>query len=69
MTRRRKIAAIVAATLAGLAALIFLAGILIVQTNWFRNMVREKIVTAVADATGGKVEVASFSFDWRHLRA
>lgn len=69
MTRRRKIVAIVAASLAGLAVIVVAAGIFIVQTNWFRNMVREKIVTAVEDSTGGKVDIASFSFDWRHLRA
>ena len=69
MTRMRKIAAIVAVSLTGLMVVVFIAGILIVQTNWFRNMVREKIVTAVEEATGGKVEIASFAFDWRHLRA
>jgi len=69
MTRGRKIVAIAAASLAGLAVIVFIAGILIVQTNWFRNMVRGKIVAAVEDATGGKVDIASFNFDWRHLRA
>jgi len=69
MTRGRKIAAIAAASLAGLAALALAAGILIVRTQKFRDMVREKIVTAVEDATGGKVDIASFSFDWHHLRA
>ena len=69
MTRGRKIAAIAAASLAGLVAIALVAGILIVRTNWFRNVVREKIVTAVEDSTGGKVDIASFNFDWRHLRA
>ena len=69
MTRGRKIVAITAASLAGLAVIVFIAGILIVQTDWFRNMVRGKIVAAVEDATGGKVDIASFNFDWRHLRA
>jgi translocation and assembly module TamB len=69
MTRGRKIVAVTAVSLAGLAAVVLIAGILVVRTNWFRNMVREKIVTAVEGATGGKVDIASFSFDWRHLRA
>jgi translocation and assembly module TamB len=69
MTRGRKIAAIAAGSLAGLLVAAFLAGTFIVQTGWFRNLVREKIVTAVEDATGGTVEISSFSFDWRHLRA
>ena len=69
MTRRRKILTIVAASLFGLVTLVVVAGIVIVRTDWFRNMVRDKIITAVEDATGGKVEIASFAFDWTHLRA
>ena len=69
MTRGRKIIAIAASSLAGLVVITFVAGILIVRTEWFRNMVRGKIVTAVEDATGGKVDIASFTFDWRYLRA
>ena len=69
MTRGRRIATIVASSLAGLLAVALLAGILVVRSEWFRNMVRGKIVTAVEDATGGKVEIASFTFDARHLRA
>jgi translocation and assembly module TamB len=69
MTRARRIASIAGASLAGLGVIAFLAGIIIVRTDWFRNMVREKIVSAVEDATGGKVDLATFAFDWRHLRA
>ena len=69
MSRGRKIAAIIIGSLAALAVIVFVAVIIIVQTNWFRNMVREKIVTAVEESTGGKVDIASFAFDWRHLRA
>jgi translocation and assembly module TamB len=69
MTRGRKIIAITAASLAGFLIAALVAGILVVRTDWFRNLVREKIVTAVEDATGGKVDIASFSFDWSHLRA
>jgi len=66
---RRKIALIIAGSLAGLAVILFVAAIVIVQTAWFRNMVRGKIVSAVEEATGGRTEVGSFSFDWTHLRA
>ena len=69
MTRRRKIATIAALSLAGLAIAIFGGGLILVQTNWFRNFVRAKIVTSVEEATGGTVEISSFRFDWRHLRA
>jgi translocation and assembly module TamB len=69
MTRGRKIAAIAGALVAGLLAVALIAGVLAVQSDWFRNMVRGKIVTAVEDATGGKMEIASFTFDARRLRA
>jgi translocation and assembly module TamB len=66
---RRKIALIVAASIAGLAVVLFVAAIIVVQSGWFRNMVRGKLVSAVEEATGGRAEVGSFSFDWTHLRA
>ena len=69
MTRARKITLITAASIAGLAVVLFVAAIVIVQTAWFRNAVRAKIVSAVEEATGGRAEIGSFSFDWTHLRA
>lgn len=69
MSRPRKIAVIVLSSIGGLILLVFIAGIIIVQTSWFRNMVREKMVTAVENATGGTVDIGSFAFQWTHLRA
>jgi translocation and assembly module TamB len=69
MSRGKKIAAIVAASIGGLILLAVIAGIVIVQTDWFRNTVREKIVAAVEDSTGGKAEIGRFDFDWHHLQA
>jgi translocation and assembly module TamB len=69
MSRARRIVRIVAASLAGLLLVVVVAGIVIVQTQWFRNMVRTQIVGAVEEATGGTAAVGAFTFDWRHLRA
>jgi translocation and assembly module TamB len=69
VSRARKIALIVAGSLAGLFAIVLIAGIVIAQTDWFRNMVRTRIVAAVETATGGKVDIGSFAFDWHRLRA
>jgi translocation and assembly module TamB len=69
MTRGRKIASIVVGVIAVPLLIGLIAGIIIVRTEWFRNTVRQKIITAVEDATGGKVDIASFDFDWTHLRA
>src|SRR4051812_29916105 len=60
-----KIALVVAALF---AALVFTA-IVVAQTDWFRQYVKQQIVTATESGTGGKVEIGSFSFDWKHLRS
>ncbi|MBC7928663.1 MAG: hypothetical protein H7039_23720, partial [Bryobacteraceae bacterium] len=53
--------------LAGLILLLGLAAILILPGSWFREKVRERIVTEVEKASGGRVEIGSFKFDWSNL--
>ncbi|HXF27870.1 MAG TPA: hypothetical protein VN610_11360, partial [Bryobacteraceae bacterium] len=63
-------AAIWAAT--GVAALMLLAvivGVALVRTQWFRDRVRDRIVSDVERASGGRVEIGSFQFDWKTLTA
>jgi translocation and assembly module TamB len=69
MSRGRKIALIAAGSLAGLIIVLAVAAIVIVQTPWFRDYVRTKIVSSLEDATGGTATIGSFSFDWHQLRA
>jgi translocation and assembly module TamB len=69
MTRPWRIVRNIAAVLAGLVLLAVVAGIPVVRTQWFRNYVRQKIVAAVEDGTGGRVEVGSLALDWMPLRA
>jgi translocation and assembly module TamB len=64
----RRLARNTFAALAGLALLALGAAMLIVQTHWFRDLVRRRIVQAVEEATGGRVEIGSFQFDWKSLR-
>ena len=45
------------------------AGVLVVRSGWFREQVRQSIVTQVETATGGRVELGSFAFDWSNLTA
>ncbi len=68
MTRKRK-AWVLCSSIVGVA--VFLAGALLMtlQSSWLYNKVRERIVTEVEKATGGRVELASFRFDWRQMRA
>jgi len=58
MSRGRRLALWIGGGLAGLLFVLLVAGIAIVRTGWFRNMVREKIIAAVEQGTGGRVEVA-----------
>src|SRR3954453_20798929 len=59
----------IAAVLLALALVLFLAGIVVLRSDWFRAKVRARIVSTVEEATGGRVVPGAFSFDWRRLRA
>jgi len=65
---RRRIAWIAAGGLAGLA-LAAVAAVLVLRSAWFYEKVRERVVSTVETATGGRVEAGSFQFDWKRLRA
>src|SRR5579883_972526 len=56
----------------GAAALVILAVaalLIVIRTEWFRSYVREKIVAAIQEGTGGVTEIGSFTFDASHLHA
>jgi translocation and assembly module TamB len=69
MSRRRKIVTIVAASFAGLILILFIAAIAIMQTDWFRGWVRDKIIAVTEESTGGRVELGRFNFEVWGLRA
>ncbi|HXS93756.1 MAG TPA: translocation/assembly module TamB domain-containing protein [Candidatus Limnocylindrales bacterium] len=64
MTWKRALIA-VTALLVGVTATL----LLVVQSAWFYGKVRDRIVTEVERATGGRVEAQSFTFDWHTFRA
>jgi translocation and assembly module TamB len=43
--------------------------VIVMQSDWFKNRVRGEIVRVTEDATGGRVEIGSFQYDWRSLTA
>ena len=45
------------------------AAVLVLRSGWFHEQVRVRLVSAVETATGGRVAIGSFAFDWRRLRA
>src|SRR5262245_34128790 len=51
------------------ALVVSITGVLVLRSGWFREKVRERITAEVEKATGGKVEIGSFEYDWRKLTA
>ena len=49
------------------AVVMLTAGVLALESDWFRNKVRERIVTEIEESTGGRVEIGAFHYDWRRL--
>ena len=52
-----------------LAVAAVVAGTVLLQSDWFKNKVRERIVAVAEKATGGRVEVGNFNYNWRALTA
>lgn len=69
MSRRAKVIgfSFLGAACLGIAALG--TGVLALQSQWFRNKVRDRIVSVTERASGGRVEIGNFSYDWRNLTA
>src|SRR5579862_6237302 len=69
MTRRAKIVTYSLLGLAGVGIAVLGTGLVILQSQWFKDQVRQRIVSVTERATGGRVEIGSFSYDWRDLTA
>ena len=69
MTRARHLTRQIA-TAAVLVVIVCAAtAVLVVRSGWFRERVRQRIVSEIEAATGGRVEVGNFSFKWETLVA
>jgi translocation and assembly module TamB len=55
--------------LLGLLLLLGLAAVLILPSAWFRDKVRDRMVTEIERASGGETEIGAFRFDWKTLTA
>jgi translocation and assembly module TamB len=69
MSRIKKLLAFGVGGLAGLALIVLLAALVTVQTEWFKNNVRDRIVSTAETATGGRVEAGRFDYNWHNLTA
>src|SRR2546425_34324 len=66
--RHKKIILISFASLAVLIIGLVVASFFVTQRPWFRDYVRQRIISAVEESTGGRVEIGEFLFDPRQLR-
>ena len=69
MSGRMKILRRVAIALAALIVVLGIAAVLILQSAWFQNYLKQTILASTGESTGGKAEIGTFHFDWRHLSA
>jgi translocation and assembly module TamB len=69
MSRRKKRFTRITASAALLIVLLVVIGIEVIRSAWFAGYVSRKIVSVTEESTGGRVELGSFVFDWRHLHA
>ena len=67
--RRPRAIWVVLGSLATLAVLGLVAGILVLRSAWFHEKVRARIIETIETATGGRAELGAFGFDWRRMRA
>ncbi len=44
-------------------------GVTIARSDWFREKVRERIISEAARAINGQVELGEFKFNWKTLTA
>jgi len=69
MTRRIRLVRNIGFGVAGLVVVVAIVTLIVVQTAWFREAVRQKIIATTTEATGGRVELGTFDFDVSAFRA
>ena len=67
MSRRMKILRNGVIGFVSLILLLVAGAVLTVRTHWFRNYVKQKIITATEERIGGRVAIGSFEFAWPKL--
>lgn len=69
MNGRAKGLVIAAGAVCALLILLCASALYTLQTTWFRNKIKEKIIAAVEQVSGGRVEIQSFDYHWSTLTA
>ncbi|MBV9613378.1 MAG: hypothetical protein JO091_12965, partial [Acidobacteriaceae bacterium] len=69
MNRHLRHISIAAASALALFCALLATALYTIETNWFKNKVREHVVTAIEQSTGGRVDIGEFTYSWRTLTA
>ena len=69
MSRPTKVILFGLAGAAGFLLVLLITAVVVVQSGWFKNKVREKIVAVAETASGGRVEIGKFNYNWHNLTA
>jgi translocation and assembly module TamB len=69
MNKRRRLAIWFLSACAVTVATLCIIAVLLLRSDWFSNFVRLRTVAAIERATGGRVELRGFRFDWSTLTA
>lgn len=69
MKYKTRIVAAAVLTACALAAVAAFVAMYALQTNWFRQQVRQRIIAAAETSTGGRVRLGSFTYNWSTLTA
>ncbi len=69
MSRKGRVILMSAAGVCGFVLLLAGIGFYALKANWFKERVRQRIVSQIEEATGGRVEVGSFTYEWPSLSA
>jgi translocation and assembly module TamB len=69
INRKLRLAAAVVFAACALALIAGVIALYALQTNWFRQQARERILAAAETSTGGRVQFGSFTYNWRTLSA
>jgi translocation and assembly module TamB len=69
MSGRLSTALRVAGMIGGVVLVICAVLLGVASSDWFREQVRQRIIQESETATGGKVEIAAFDYEWRTLKA
>ncbi len=67
MTKRKRILLISGISLAALLLILIGAAFITIQTRWFANFAKEKIVATLEESTGGVASIGSLDIDLWHL--